>query len=924
MLKRAVILSLLLLSFTGEVLIGQNADKGFLMGRVFTQGIGERSSPDGAAIMLITRQDTLYTVVVNGTFLFENLPLGPARLSLSHLTYEIAGKKELEIEIKPRTLVEISTVEKVMPLDMITVEGQVPLISMSGDTLRFNAAAVKLLEGDLALEILRQVPGVEISDSGIKVLGQNVRRTYINSRMIFGTNTMTALSYIPADEVVSINTYEEYENKDSLSRREGDQRVRVLDIRTKSPMITAVTGHALISYGRDLEPQERNRYGAGITSNFFSEPLLLSCNVFTNNTGRQSNRMSELASTYSPPVGYTEQTYVDVGAEKMWGEMFQDNMRLIVAYTFDRRNIQNDIIQQDVYLPSPEYAVREYADTLRSGNLTRSHKAILNFSGIRRSLGSINFNSELIRTDNSSDTYRGMANRLDDQEILSKSHDGMKDSGYSLRSDLNVSNSTHNKIYSKITLSYNRSDNDGRGFRIDSLASTGIRNIIVSGPIGKANRIGVGASVEFKLSETMSRNLTFSYGLEYNDRYSRRYATDITCPGDPQTDIVNTYDYTQDYIKHTAGMRTYYAFNDDTRIDITTNIETWRQNREERFPDVRDNANAQKALLPQIQFQSRISALGMLTFDYHTSTIVPSTEQYRYYLDNRNPYRMVAGNPNLKQSYVHTVELFYYLHGKHNTYTGIRLGGTFTRNAIADKTTFFTERTDLPQWNTVAEAQSTLTEFVNLDGNATASLAVNYNWQQKDINSRISVGLGIDYKNISSYLGEEFNRNRYYASRLNLMLNSNFSRNLRIAIGGGGVYIFSENTAGQEDKAIKSDISARAEWNPHQYLFVKGSYTMAAYHSLNGGFTNTSAHVLNAVVGCRLFKGNIEVGLAVYDILNNNKGFTTSMIDNYIHNLWRKSFGRYFMINFGYKLFKSTSGLTQPKGSRLNDGDIRR
>ncbi|MCK9305606.1 MAG: hypothetical protein M0P27_09460, partial [Bacteroidales bacterium] len=278
MLKRAVILSLLLLSFTGEVLIGQNADKGFLMGRVFTQGIGERSSPDGAAIMLITRQDTLYTVVVNGTFLFENLPLGPARLSLSHLTYEIAGKKELEIEIKPRTLVEISTVEKVMPLDMITVEGQVPLISMSGDTLRFNAAAVKLLEGDLALEILRQVPGVEISDSGIKVLGQNVRRTYINSRMIFGTNTMTALSYIPADEVVSINTYEEYENKDSLSRREGDQRVRVLDIRTKSPMITAVTGHALISYGRDLEPQERNRYGAGITSNFFSEPLLLSCN----------------------------------------------------------------------------------------------------------------------------------------------------------------------------------------------------------------------------------------------------------------------------------------------------------------------------------------------------------------------------------------------------------------------------------------------------------------------------------------------------------------------------------------------------------------------------------------------------------------------------------------------------------------------
>jgi hypothetical protein len=188
----------------------------------------------------------------------------------------------------------------------------------------------------------------------------------------------------------------------------------------------------------------------------------------------------------------------------------------------------------------------------------------------------------------------------------------------------------------------------------------------------------------------------------------------------------------------------------------------------------------------------------------------------------------------------------------------------------------------------------------------------------------MSAGLGFEYKNIPSYLGEKFNRNRYYAPRLNLSLNSNFSRNLRITIKGIGTYFFSENTAGQNDKAIRSSISAKVDWNPHQYLFVNSSYTMTAYHSLNDGFADTSTHILNAVVGCRLFKGNIEVSLAVYDMLNKNKNFSTSVVDNYVHNVWRKSFGRYCAINLGCKLFKSASGLTRPKGSGLNEGDIRR
>ncbi len=917
MKKRAATLLLLLLSLTGEVLFGQEkAGKGALRGSVFVQtAMAEPISSDGAVAMLLTRRDTFYTVVLDGTFLFDSIPLGPARLRLSHVSLEMIPEEGIEIQIKPRTAATVRMTEKSIDIREVTVNGEIPMITLEGDTLKFNAAAVKLLEGDVAMEILSQMPGVEISDAGIKVLGQDVKRTYVNNRMIFGSNTMTALSYIPAGEVVSINTYEEYANKDSLAGRSDDEKVRVLDIRTKNPMITAMTGHALASYGHDLK-QGRKRWGAGVTSNFFSEPLLLSANIFANNTGRQSNRMSEIASIYVPPAAYTEQTYADVGIQKLWGDMFQDNVFLVAAYTFDRRDTQSERVEQDFYLPSSDYTRRESADTVSGDNLARSHRARLNFSADKKTLGRVRFNNTFVRTDYSGNSYRGTSNLLDDAKTFGMSRSGMNQDGYDLNSNLLLGTSSRKKISVSVELGYNRNDNDGRGFRIDSLTSTGLRSIVESGPIGVTNKVTADAALSVG-------KIRFFYGFERNNRYSRRYATDIANPDGPQTDSVNTYDYTQNYSKHTTGVLMNYKLAENTNLYFRPKFETWKQSREERFPHAQDDANAQRALLPYLQFVTRINALGHLSFEYNTFTILPSTEQYRNRLNDSNPYRLIAGNPNLKQSYVHDLKLDYRWISLRNVSVSVSVNGTFTRNAIADKTTFFTRRTELPQWNAVAEAQSTLTEFANLDGSTVTSASIHYACQPRAIKSRLGMTLKFDYKDIPSDIGEALNRNRYYAPMLFLSLNSNFSRMFRLGVSGSGSYIFSENTAGQDNKAVRTNAAVKVDWNLLKRMFISSSYAMTAYNSLDGGFANTSTHMLNAVAGCRFAKGNVEVSLAAYNILDRNNTLSISMVDNYIRNVRRESFGRYFTINIGCRLFKSATGPAQPKGIRLEDGSMR-
>lgn len=116
MKKRAATLLLLLLSLTGEVLFGQEkAGKGALRGSVFVQtAMAEPISSDGAVAMLLTRRDTFYTVVLDGTFLFDSIPLGPARLRLSHVSLEMIPEEGIEIQIKPRTAATVRMTEKTL------------------------------------------------------------------------------------------------------------------------------------------------------------------------------------------------------------------------------------------------------------------------------------------------------------------------------------------------------------------------------------------------------------------------------------------------------------------------------------------------------------------------------------------------------------------------------------------------------------------------------------------------------------------------------------------------------------------------------------------------------------------------------------------------------------------------------------------
>ena len=133
-------------------------------------------------------------------------------------------------------------------LSEVAVSAVVAKVQMINDTVKFNSAAYKLPEGASVEEMIRKLPGVEISDDGsITVNGKAVSRILVNGKEFFNDEKTVELTQLTAEMIEKVKAYEK--NSD-LSRQTGiddGEEECVLDL--ESPMI--VLNGQIISVDKD-------------------------------------------------------------------------------------------------------------------------------------------------------------------------------------------------------------------------------------------------------------------------------------------------------------------------------------------------------------------------------------------------------------------------------------------------------------------------------------------------------------------------------------------------------------------------------------------------------------------------------------------------------------------------------------------------
>ena len=116
------------------------------------------TSIGGVVVEACTVKDTLYTTTVNGVFQLKKVTAGRVVLRFSHISCKDVIK-EVEVKLGETTEVEVTMREASQEIESVTVKGEVPVLTVKGDTLVYNAAAVRTFEGDETIKIVEQLPG---------------------------------------------------------------------------------------------------------------------------------------------------------------------------------------------------------------------------------------------------------------------------------------------------------------------------------------------------------------------------------------------------------------------------------------------------------------------------------------------------------------------------------------------------------------------------------------------------------------------------------------------------------------------------------------------------------------------------------------------------------------------------------------------
>ncbi len=867
----------------------------------------------GAVIEVCTPTDTLHTTSdLNGNFHLKQVPAGEAWVRVTYLGYKpfeqdsvhIAPRyglaRPLRVQLQPDT----------QQIDEVVVSGRAQLSTQRGDTLIFNAAAVRTMAGDEAVHILEQMPGVEVSDDGsVKVMGEQIARVYVNGRSLFGEDPKAALTSLMAAEITNLEVYDEDTDDERNAGRRFAEKQRVMNVRTKRNIVSLFDGFFLASYGmdfdRDSEGRHQHRYGVGTTLNLYSEKLRLTLDGYTNNIGRSSNRLRDVMRNNLASGSYKEQHSLYVAVSKLWGKSRREGQVIDLSYSYTDHYTRSSSISRRDYFATEASPARLYADSTSQSSTGGTHTVKLYglfHPGNRHQLSSRNEFSYNAPASHSSSRSINQSEQLTQRSEVLERNSG---DGYTLKNNLNWMWNNPRVIRPYISLNSTISDTKRVGWRIDTL--TNDKRVLSTDYVGPRESYNAEFSLQKDIYETdgMRMELFASYQLDYEDSRTRQTALNSYSPI-VEIDPTNTYNYTYRYLTHTG--RVAYRINSSLyRLNLICDLRSSRMKKDELLPEETAYRERFFSVLPSVQFTLVRHGRRINIFRYTTSATLPSVEQLRDRIDNSNPLLLQSGNPDLKQSIGHSFALSY--PGNVNADNGrniiVEASAHFHTNQITRRSYFFEQDTYLAKWVYTAPAGSTLYAYENIDGAYSLSGGVRFSQRINLLRSTLLVAARYNYNNQPAFIGEERNTSRQHQPSLTIGLSGTQATGVRLSVRSTTNFSDVKNTIGEDIRYVYETAGASAELKLFRHLLLNVNYNLAYCHYLTASGRDTKTQMLNAMIGCELLKGRMQLSAAAYDLLNRGSSFSATTHADYELQQWQPSYGRYFTINIGFRLNKN-------------------
>ncbi len=845
----------------------------------------------GANILLFLPSDTLAKVSVQGIFSFDNIPVGKARLRVSFLGY---ADRDVEFVIKPGdNTLTVMLDETSEEIESVRISARVLIMTARGDTLVYNPKAVKQLEGDDAIDLFRNLPGVRIEGEKLSINGQQVARAYVNGMLVFGENPMDMLRNLPAHEVEEIEVYEEYANRRKDARRmRGEKKEHVVNVKTKSNILKMLSSDIEVGAGTEFVNPEQLRYlGKGRLELYYPK-WIAKVNGKASNTGVTDAYRTDADAVFSLERNWTTQN----------NERGQVAIKGDVSYERTRRE---NFVESDYY--ATDQYTRRYESNTEEMNRrvnTQSIDGNVNIPGVANGTLTFKHSSSWSCTDDQTLKSR-LSEVNDDPAEEERRKMDQNDHQFHLTEQAGWFSRPDRFLTFSLLARADIARGDGLEWRRDSISVSPVWETVKIDSDVPEQEYYLNSSLGLNINRTLT-SIRFNYIFRRTDIQRERNAFDYTDPDNAVVDYLNTYDFTDRNSSHRIGSNLMFRFDNNVRMGFGLSYENARVDQDERIPVERSSNNRFEALLPSFSIGFGSFSIGnFFMFTYSSSQILPSVEQLRSWIDDSNPWLLTAGNPDLRQSINHSAEVDYKtMIWSNRSSLGFTLSSHYTTHPIVSRISYYTENTLLPEWNYEIPAYSSLITYANAERSFNTELRAFYEAPLPSIGFLLKSEASFTYDLYPEWIGNQLIDTREINPYCDLHFVSNFSDRIRFGIRSVTSYTNSGNDLGDF-----SYISERVgvDWDIRDLVFrgfyLDGDYSLRFTRCYSGSLPpNPVRHLLNMGCGVKLNKGNVDIGIRVYDLFNDSSGYAFSAYSDRMTRSWSLSMGRYFLFRIAFKM----------------------
>ncbi|MCJ8166260.1 TonB-dependent receptor [Pontibacter sp. E15-1] len=886
----------------------------------------------GATVLLENAAGTSTATVTDaeGVFRFERVSPGQYTLRVNYL-----GFKSFSRAIKPEgrrmDVGEVMLQEETTTIKEVQVVGRAPLGEMKGDTVQFNAKALKTNPDASAEDMIQKVPGVTIQNGTVQAQGEDVKQVLVDGKRFFGQDASTALRNLPAEIIESIQVFDKKSDQAEMSGVDDGNREKTINIVTRKDRRQGQMGKASAGYGTD------DRYMVGASVNFFNNDQRITVTGLSNNINLFDFSVGETPGGGmrgrrgwggGSPNGIISTNTLSLNYSDVWKE----KMEVSGNYTFNGREIVNNQFRFQDYI-SPQDSGRVYTEDRLNTNKENNHRFNARFEyqinernkllitpsltvqgsgNLSEVMGQIfNDNGPVTTTTNTTDRD---GNEFDLQNRIFFSH-RLEKAGRMFSARLNTSYGTDQENrYLNAREVYFREDKDSTTNQYTNL-----------------DRKGFSWSGNLSYTEPLSENarLQFEYnmGNKRNDADRRTYNREEQTMEYTRLDTRFSNVFESKYLTQSGGLG--YNYNKEAiRLQLYASYQYATLESKQEYPKSYDINRSFTSVLPSAELEYKIDKTTNLSLNYNSSTNAPSVGQLQNVVNNTNPLKLSTGNASLGQDYQNRLSVRYRNFNPENNHMFFAgLFSTFTQDYIGSSTMI--NRTGAPiaiENGLELREGAQLTRPVNLDGYWNVRSFFNYGQPVNFISSNINAGGSIGYSRVPGLINDEMNYANNTDFGVRLTLSSNISENVDFTVSTNSSYNIIKNTlqTTRNNNYFSQRTNLRYNW-----IFWKGMvYRTELSHQLNSGLNqglDNNYLLWNMSLSKKVFNNQKgEVSLSVNDLLKQNVSVQRNVSDFYVEDVQSSVLQRYFMLTFTYNIRNYTGPApAEENGRRRGDGPRR-